>query len=144
MVDHHRTCLSSSLDPLQAARKGHLEVLPRAVTAIGGATVPLFLDRHELTDTDRKGGKNIKRCRALFCRHGQGLMSSLNTTIVPGSKAHQKHGAMRKGCARGVDLHALEEIQVQSSPCAQILSDPLRLRKYFFCSREGIASLRLL
>ncbi|CAE7239775.1 PSF2 [Symbiodinium sp. CCMP2456] len=64
----------------KAARKGHLEVLPRAVTAIGGATVPLFLDRH-----------------------GQGLMSSLNTTIVP-----------------GVDLHALEEIQVQSSSCDEL------------------------
>eukprot|EP00439_Symbiodinium_sp_Y106_P084869 s1139_g26.t2 len=64
----------------KAAHKGYLEVLPRAVTAVGGATVPLFLDRH-----------------------GQGLMSSLNTTIVP-----------------GVDLHALEEIQVQSSSCDEL------------------------
>ena len=32
--------------PCQAARKdGHLEVLPRAVAANGGTTVPLFLDR---------------------------------------------------------------------------------------------------
>ena len=84
--------LSSSLGSLQAAHKGYLEVLPRAVTAVGGATVPLFLDRHELT---AKGGR---RCRGLACRHGQGLMSSLNTTIVPGWRKDQN----MVPCARDV------------------------------------------
>ncbi|CAE7304045.1 PSF2 [Symbiodinium natans] len=65
----------------KAARKdGHLEVLPRAVAANGGTTVPLFLDRH-----------------------GQGLMSALNTTLVPGA-----------------NLHKLEQIQVRTSSCDEL------------------------